>query len=243
MTADINRDPAEIARFDAPDLDWWDPKGPMRALHAINPARFRYINERCTLQGSTALDVGCGAGILTEELARAGAQATGLDLSSSALEQAREHAQDQTLSIEYFNEDAGAFAAQRAESFDVIACMELLEHVPDFPALLADCERLLCPGGSLFVSTLNRTVAAFALAIVGAEHLTGLLPVGTHRYDRFIRPSELAQAARDLGLSVEDIRGLAYNPLTHTAQAGGPPHVNYLMHLRKAQPTSAPPHE
>ena len=234
MTVDINRDPVEIAHFDAPDLDWWDLDGPMRALHAINPARFRYIDERSTLAGNTTLDVGCGAGILTEALARASAQVTGLDLSDTALEQARVHARAEDLSIEYHNMDANTFATQHAASFNVIACMELLEHVPDFAALLADCARLLSPGGSLFVSTLNRTVAAFALAIVGAEHLTGLLPAGTHRYDRFIRPAELAQAARDLDLEVADIRGLAYNPLTNTAKTGGPPLVNYLMHMRKA---------
>ena len=205
----------------------------MRALHAINPARFRYIEEHCALAGSQVLDIGCGAGLLTESLARAGANATGADLSDTALAQAREHARSQALDIEYLKQDANALAGQRAEAFDVVTCMELLEHVPDFPALLADCEGLLCPGGSLFVSTLNRTVSAFALAIVGAEHLAGLLPVGTHRYDRFIRPSELAQAARDLGLAVEDIRGITYNPLTQAARLGGKPRINYLMHLRK----------
>ena len=185
------------------------------------------------------LDIGCGGGLLTESLARAGANATGLDLSGTALEQARAHAQEQALDIEYLEQDANALAGQRPEAFDVVTCMELLEHVPDFPALLGDCEQLLRPGGSLFVSTLNRTVSAFALAIVGAEHLAGILPVGTHRYDRFIRPSELAQTARDLRLVVEDIRGIAYNPLTRTARLGGSPRVNYLMHLRKAAEAKA----
>ncbi len=234
MTAAANRDPAELAQFDRPDLDWWDPQGPMQALHAINPTRFQYVEERCTLHGRAALDIGCGGGLLTESLARAGADTVGADLSGTALEQARAHARAQALDIEYLEQDAAALAAQRAEAFDVVTCMELLEHVPDFPALLGDCERLLRPGGALFVSTLNRTVSAFALAIVGAEHLAGILPVGTHRYDRFIRPSELAQAARDLRLGVEDIRGIAYNPLARTARLGGRPRVNYLMHLRKA---------
>lgn len=235
MTAEANRDPAELAQFDRPDLDWWDPRGPMQALHAINPARFQYVEERCELAGQAVLDVGCGGGLLTEALARAGATATGLDLSGTALEQARAHAREQALDIEYLEQDANALAGQRPGAFGVVACMELLEHVPDFPALLGDCERLLRPGGALFVSTLNRTVPAFLLAIVGAEHLAGILPVGTHRYDRFIRPSELAQAARDLRLAVEDVRGIAYNPLTRTARLGGHPRVNYLMHLRKAE--------
>lgn len=234
MTAGANQDPVELAQFDRPELDWWDPQGPMQALHAINPARLRYVQGRCVLDGQAVLDVGCGGGLLTESLARAGAAATGIDLSPAALEQAREHARGQSLDIEYLEQDAGALAEQRAGAFGVVTCMELLEHVPDFPALLDDCARLLRPGGALFVSTLNRTVPAFLLAIVGAEHLAGVLPVGTHRYDRFIRPSELAQAARDLRLEVEDVRGLAYNPLTRTARLGGRPRVNYLMHLGKA---------
>ena len=234
MTAEANQDPSELARFDRPDLDWWDPQGPMRALHAINPARFRYLEERCALAGRTVLDVGCGGGLLTESLARAGANATGADLAATALAEARAHAREQGLDIEYLEQDANALAGQRPEAFDVVTCMELLEHVPDFPALLGDCGQLLRPGGSLFVSTLNRTVSAFALAIVGAEHIAGIVPVGTHRYDRFIRPSELAQAARDLGLAVDDIRGLAYNPLRRAARLVGSPRVNYLMHLRKA---------
>ena len=239
MTAELNQDPAELAQFDRPDLDWWDPQGPMQALHAINPARFEYVEEHCELPGRAVLDIGCGGGLLTESLARAGANATGLDLSGTALEQARAHAQEQALDIEYLEQDANALAGQRPEAFDIVTCMELLEHVPDFPALLGDCEQLMRPGGSLFMSTLNRTVSAFALAIIGAEHLAGILPVGTHRYDRFIRPSELAQAARDLRLVVEDIRGIAYNPLTRTARLGGSPRVNYLMHLRKAAEAKA----
>ena len=239
MTAELNQDPAELAQFDRPDLDWWDPQGPMQALHAINPARFQYVEEHCELAGQAVLDIGCGGGLLTESLARAGANTTGLDLSGTALEQARAHAQEQALDIEYLEQDANALAGQRPEAFDVVTCMELLEHVPDFTALLSDCEQLLRPSGSLFVSTLNRTVSAFMLAIVGAEHLAGILPVGTHRYDRFIRPSELAQTARDLRLVVEDIRGIAYNPLTRTARLGGSPRVNYLMHLRKAAEAKA----
>lgn len=239
MTAELNRDPAELAQFDRPDLDWWDPRGPMQALHAINPARFQYVEERCALDGRAVLDVGCGGGLLTEALARAGAAATGVDLSATALAQAREHAREQSLDIEYREQDANALAQQRPGAFDAVTCMELLEHVPDFPALLGDCEQLLRPGGSLFVSTLNRTVPAFLLTIVGAEHVAGILPVGTHRYDRFIRPSELAQAARDLRLAVEDVRGIAYNPLTRTARLGGSPRVNYLMHLRKAAEAGA----
>ena len=234
MSADANLDPDELAKFDREDLDWWDPKGAMRALHAINPARLQYVREFCTLRNAKVADVGCGGGLMTEALARCGAAATGIDLSATALAQARAHAQAHALDIDYRHQDAQALATQQAGRFDVVTCMELLEHVPDIASLLADCARLLRPNGALFVSTLNRTASAFALAILGAEHLLNLLPIGTHRYDRFIRPSELAQAARSVGLLTKDVRGIIWNPLARAARLGGAPYANYLMHLRPA---------
>ena len=228
-----NADPRELERFDRPELDWWDPAGPMRALHALNPARFDYVRARCRLAGARALDVGCGGGLLAEELARAGAETTAIDLSTNALAQARAHAAAGGLAVDYRCEDAAAHAAARPEHYDALTCMELLEHVPEPAALLADCARLLRPGGALFLSTLNRTWRAFAEAILGAEHLLGLLPAGTHRYDRFLRPSELARALRDLGLEVRDVRGLAWNPLSGAARLRAGAAVNYLLHARR----------
>ena len=228
-----NLDPRELARFDRPELDWWDSAGPMRALHAINPARLEYVRARCRLAGARALDVGCGGGLLAEELARAGADTTAIDLSENALAQARAHAAAGGLGIDYRQEDAAAHAAAQPARYDVLTCMELLEHVPEPDALLADCARLLRPGGALFLSTLNRTWRAFAEAILGAEHLLGLLPAGTHRYDRFLRPAELARALRDLGFDVLDVRGLAYNPLSGAARLRRDADVNYLLHARR----------
>ena len=230
--AAANADPRELERFDRAELDWWDPAGPMRALHALNPVRLGYVRARCRLAGARALDVGCGGGLLAEELARAGAETAALDLSPNALAQARAHAAAGGLAVDYRLEDAAAHAAARPEHYDVLTCMELLEHVPEPAALLADCARLLRPGGALFLSTLNRTWRAFAEAILGAEHLLGLLPVGTHRYDRFLRPSELARALRDLGLEVRDVRGVAYHPRAGAARLRADAGVNYLLHAR-----------
>lgn len=230
--AAANADPRELERFDRAELDWWDPAGPMRALHALNPVRLEYVRARCRLAGARALDVGCGGGLLAEELARAGAETAALDLSANALAQARAHAAAGGLAVDYRREDAAAHAAARPGRYDVLTCMELLEHVPDPAALLADCARLLRPGGALFLSTLNRTWRAFAEAILGAEHLLGLLPVGTHRYDRFLRPSELARALRDLGLEVRDVRGVAYRPRSGAARLRADASVNYLLHAR-----------
>ena len=231
--AAANLDPRELARFDRAELDWWDPAGPMRTLHAINPARFGYVRARCALTGARALDVGCGGGLLAEELARAGAETTAIDLSANALAQARAHALAGGLAVDYRLEDAAAHAAAQPERYDVLTCMELLEHVPEPAALLADCARLLRPGGALFLATLNRTWRAFAEAILGAEHLLGLLPVGTHRYDRFLRPSELARALRDLGLEVRDVRGLGYRPRSGAARLRASADVNYLLHAQR----------
>ncbi len=234
--ADIrsNLDPAELAKFDRSELDWWDPDGPMRALHAINSARLEYVQEFCTLEGAKVVDVGCGGGLLTEALARRGAITTGIDLSKTALAQAREHAQAENLSIEYVLQDVYTCSQQHPHDFQIITCMELIEHVPDPAVLLRNCAEMLMPGGSLFVSTLNRTLAAFLFAIVGAEHVLGLLPAGTHQYERFIRPSELDRFARDAGLSVTDVRGIFWHPLMKRARLNHAPRINYVAHLQLA---------
>ena len=232
MTASPNLDRTELAKFDQADLRWWDAQGPMRTLHDINPVRLQYIQDRCPVRGKQVADIGCGGGLLAERLAKAGASVVGIDAAAHAIEIARRHAQDADLALDYHCEDVHTYSQQHPASYDVVVCMELLEHVPDPWALVADCVHLLRPGGSLIASTLNRTPQAFALAIVGAEYLLNLLPRGTHRYDQFIRPSELARAMRDLGLVVADTRGFGYNPLTHTAQLTDSPAINYLMHGR-----------
>jgi len=230
MNLDTNLDPIEVAHFDR--MDWWDPKGPMRTLHAINPLRLHYIMEAQPLHGAAVLDVGCGGGILSEAMAEQGAHVTGVDLSGNALRQARAHLPEE-LSVTYLQQDTHAFAREHPGAFDLVVCMELLEHVPDAEALLEDCVHALKPGGSLVVSTINRTPLAFLLLILGAEHLLELLPIGTHRYDRFIRPSELARAARKLGLAIEHIQGTDYDPIVHRAAYTPATHANYMMRLRR----------
>lgn len=228
-----NVDPAEQGRFDELAAGWWDPKGESRPLHELNPARLRFIRERAALRDADVVDVGCGGGILSEALAREGARVTGLDVAERALEVARLHLHESGLEVDYRNATVEAFAAERAGRFGVVTCLEMLEHVPDPASVVAACAALLAPGGHAFFSTLNRTPAAFALAIVGAEHVARLLPCGTHRYDRFIRPSELAAWLRAAGLTVREITGLHYNPLAGTARVGGGIAVNYLVHAAK----------
>jgi len=224
-----NVDPAEIARFDRLANRWWDPDGPSRPLHDLNPVRLRFVADGVSLRGAAVLDVGCGGGILSEALARSGARVTGIDLSEELIETAKLHLLESDLDVDYRCIDVEALAGEMAGSFDAITCMELLEHVPDPAALLAACRRLLKPGGRLFLSTLNRTPKAFALAIVGAEYLLRLLPRGTHRYAQFIRPSELSRWLRDTGFSVDALSGLHYEPFGRRAWSGGAVDVNYLM--------------
>lgn len=229
-----NIDPAERDKFDRLASSWWDPQGESRPLHELNPARVRFIEERVDLRGRAVLDVGCGGGILTEALAARGGRVTGIDVAQKALSVARLHLLESGLQVDYQESSAEAFAEHHAAGFDLLTCMELLEHVPEPSSVIAACARLLRPGGQAFFSTLNRTPAAFALAIVGAEHLARLLPRGTHEYARFIRPSELLAWLRAVGLQPLEVQGLQYNPLTRTARLGGSVAVNYLVHAQKA---------
>ncbi|MDY6949598.1 MAG: bifunctional 2-polyprenyl-6-hydroxyphenol methylase/3-demethylubiquinol 3-O-methyltransferase UbiG [Pseudomonadota bacterium] len=230
-----NHDPAEIARFDDIAQRWWDPHGEFRPLHVLNPVRLDYIDERASLRGKRVLDVGCGGGILSESMARRGAHVTGIDLAAQTIEIAELHALESQLSIRYLRESAEAHAAHSPGAYGVVTCMEMLEHVPEPASVLHALHALVPPGGDIFVSTLNRNLKAYLLAVVGAEYVLNLLPRGTHSYERFIKPSELSRWARGAQLSVVDIAGLAYDPLTHTARRNSDVSVNYMMHLRRDQ--------
>ncbi|TLY51412.1 MAG: bifunctional 2-polyprenyl-6-hydroxyphenol methylase/3-demethylubiquinol 3-O-methyltransferase UbiG [Gammaproteobacteria bacterium] len=219
---------AETAKFDKLAATWWDP------LHDLNPVRLNYIAERMALKGARVLDVGCGGGILSEALATAGADVTGIDLAPRVLEVARLHLHESNHQIDYREISVEALAAEMPAAFDAISCMEMLEHVPDPGSVVQSCATLLKPGGRLFLSTLNRTPLAFGAAIVGAEYALNLLPRGTHHYAQFIRPSELAAALRSAGFELEDLSGLAYNPLTRRAWITQSTQINYLACARKA---------
>lgn len=218
----------EIARFGALARRWWDPDGPQRPLHELNPARLGYVSGRCALGSASVLDVGCGAGLLSEAMARAGARVTALDLAPELIDVAKLHLLESGLQVDYRLVSVEALASQSPASFDVVTCMEMLEHVPDPGSVLRACARLLKPGGKLFVSTLNRTPLAFAVAIVGAEYVAGLLPKGTHNYKSFIRPAELSGWLRDAGFDLEDISGLAYDPVRRKAWVNRRTDINYL---------------
>ena len=231
-----NVDPAELARFNALASRWWDTEGDFGALHRINPLRLGYINDRCNLAGRRVLDVGCGGGILSEALAQAGAAVTGIDLAADALQVARMHLLESGAEVDYQLSDADDMARAAAHSFDVVTCMELLEHVPDPARLVAACARLARPGGELFFSTINRNPKSFLFAIVGAEYVLRLVPRGTHTYERFIRPSELDRWGRSAGLTLQDVTGMSYNPITDTYSLGRDVDVNYLVHFRAPGP-------
>jgi len=224
---------SETAKFDKLAATWWDPQGESRPLHDLNPVRLNYIAERTTLKGARVLDVGCGGGILSEALAAAGAEVTAIDLAPRVLDVARLHLHESKLAVDYREISVEALAAETPAAFDAISCMEMLEHVPDPGSVVQSCASLLKPGGRLFLSTLNRTPLAFGAAIVGAEYALNLLPRGTHHYAQFIRPSELAASVRAAGLELEDLSGLAYNPLTRRAWITPNTQVNYLACARK----------
>jgi len=226
---DINADPAELDKFAASASRWWDPQSEFKPLHDINPVRMEYILRHTELATKKVLDVGCGGGILTESLAAAGAHTTGIDLGESALEVARLHALESGAQIDYQLSAVEAFATAHDSQFDVVTCMELLEHVPNPASVVEACSRLVKPGGKVFYSTLNRNCKAFSLAIVGAEYLLHKLPKGTHQYGRFIRPSELASWCRDCDHTVDNLCGMQYNPADDCYRLGDDVSVNYLL--------------
>ena len=226
-----NADPAGLARFDALAAQFWDSQGDFRPLNLLNPVRAQFIAARTSLAGRRVLDVGCGGGLLSESLARAGAQVTGIDLAPGMVEVARLHAAEGGLAIDYRVASAEELAQAGPGQFDVVTCMEMLEHVPDPAAMTATLARLLAPGAALFVSTLNRNLKSFLLAIVGAEYVLRLIPRGTHEYERLIRPAELARWARAAGLSLSELAGIEFNPLTGHVALSGDVSVNYLAHF------------
>ncbi len=228
-----NVDPAEVAKFDALADSWWDPEGQSKPLHQINPLRLQFIRERTPLKNAKIVDVGCGGGILTESLALSGADATGIDMGELPLEIARLHALEAGLKINYQQITAEAMAAEHSDAFDAVTCMEMLEHVPDPQAIINACVAMVKPGGDVYFSTLNRNPKAWLLAIVGAEYIANMLPKGTHDYARFIKPSELARACREAGLTISAIAGINYNPLTRKYTLTDDVDVNYLMHCRR----------
>jgi 2-polyprenyl-6-hydroxyphenyl methylase/3-demethylubiquinone-9 3-methyltransferase len=234
MNTARNADPAELAKFDALAHGFWDPQGPLRTLHALNPVRVDFIAARSPLKDKRIADVGCGGGILAESLAARGARVTAIDLAPAMIEVAQLHAHESGASIDYRHCDAAALAAAEPASFDVVTCMELIEHVPDPAALVATLAQLLRPGGALYISTINRSPKSFALAIVAAEYVLGLVPRGTHEYARLVRPAELAAMARSAGLSLADIAGLHFNPLSDRCTLDENPDVNYLAQFHAA---------
>jgi 2-polyprenyl-6-hydroxyphenyl methylase / 3-demethylubiquinone-9 3-methyltransferase len=234
MTTATNHDPAEIARFDATAQRWWDPNGAFRPLHVLNPVRLSYIETRVGgLGGKRVLDVGCGGGLLSEGLSRRGADVTGIDLGSATIEVAELHALESGLSIRYLKQSAEEHAALEPAGYDVVACLEMLEHVPDPRSVLQALHTLVRPGGHVVLSTLNRNLKSWLFAIVGAEYVMRLLERGTHTYSRFIRPSELSRWARSADLEMLDVAGLAYDPLRGVASLSTDVSVNYMMHLKR----------
>ena len=224
--ANVNR--AETAKFDRLAARWWDPDGESRPLHDLNPVRHGYVADRVALNGTRALDVGCGGGILSDSLARAGAKVTAIDLAPAVLDVARLHLHESGLEVDYRETSVESLAEAMPGTFDLVTCMEMLEHVPDPGSVIRACATLLKPGGKLFLSTLNRTPLAFGAAIIGAEHVLRLLPRGTHRYEQFLKPSEIAIELRNAGLVLDDVSGIAYNPFTRGARLTANVAVNYL---------------
>lgn len=234
MTDAQNVDPQEIAKFEALASRWWDRGGDFRPLHEINPLRANYIDENSPVAGRQLVDIGCGGGILAEAMARRGATVTGIDMGEAPLAVARLHQEESGVDVRYLQSTAEELAQQEAGSFDIVCCLEMLEHVPDPGSVISACADLAKPGSSLYFSTINRNPKAFVFAIVGAEHILKLLPAGTHEYAKFIKPSELAGWIRDAGLVVEGMTGLTYNPLTrHYRLNPRDVSVNYMVRAVK----------
>ncbi len=228
-----NVDPAELEKFATLAHRWWDPTSEFKPLHEINPLRLGYIDKLAPLNGQRVLDVGCGGGILSESMSVKGAQVTGIDLGEKALKVAQLHALESGVQVEYRLVAVEQLALELPESFDVVTCMEMLEHVPDPAAVIAACARLVKPGGHLFFSTINRNAKAYLFAVIGAEYVLNMLPRGTHDYQKFIKPSQLAGWARAAGLQVTDSKGMSYNPLTRHYFLTDDVSVNYMLHATK----------
>ena len=226
----MNADPQELEKFSALAHRWWDPESEFKPLHRINPLRLDWIARIANLAGASALDVGCGGGILAEAMARRGARVKGIDLSDKALKVAQLHLHESKLAVDYEAISAEDLAERSPGAYDVVTCMELLEHVPDPASTVRACAQLARPGSHVFFSTINRNLKAYVLAVIGAEYVLKLLPKGTHDYAKFVKPSELARHCRDAGLDVREITGMSYNPLTRVYSLGSDTDVNYLLH-------------
>ena len=233
MTQTLNADPAELEKFSALAHHWWDPQSEFRPLHEINPLRLDWIDRQAGLAGKRVVDIGCGGGILSESMAARGAQVTGIDMAEKPLKVAKLHMLESGLKVDYRQITAEELAAAEPGAFDVVTCMEMLEHVPDPASTVRACATLVKPGGWVFLSTLNRNPKSYLFAILGAEYLLKLLPRGTHDWARFIKPSELTRLARDAGLDMADLTGMTYNPLTRIYRLGPDIDVNYLVACRK----------
>jgi len=232
-TATPNIDPEEIAKFEKLASRWWDPDSEFKPLHEINPLRLGYILKHTVIDGKQVLDVGCGGGILSESLAKAGAQVTGIDMGDAPLNVAKLHGLEANISIDYQKTTAEEFATQHPQKFDVLTCMEMLEHVPDPASTIRACATLVKPGGKLFFSTINRNPKSYLFAIIGAEYLLRMLPKGTHQYAKFIKPSELADWLRDTGITLQNVTGLTYNPLSKHYKLGNDVSVNFMVVAEK----------
>jgi 2-polyprenyl-6-hydroxyphenyl methylase/3-demethylubiquinone-9 3-methyltransferase len=229
----MNADPAELQKFAALAHHWWDKNSEFKPLHEINPLRLAYIDGLVSLKGKRVLDVGCGGGILSESMSQQGAEVTGIDLGEKALKVAQLHKLESGVEVDYRLVSVEDLAQEAPQSFDVVTCMEMLEHVPDPAAIVHACGALVKPGGTVFFSTINRNPKAYLLAVIGAEYVLNLLPRGTHEYEKFIKPSELSSWARDAGLSVEGVKGMSYSPLSQRYRLGADVSVNYILHTVK----------